>query len=133
MTSGGDERRSTQRHLERLNVTYSLLVSQGATPIVFEDTRTLDISRTGVRVMVRDSVEEGMLIQLCIRIPALRNPILMVGKVRWIKPREGGSEIGIQFIGQLPPKLDELISKIQSLRGAEGMRAPEARLKRRRH
>ena len=94
----------------RYNRTYSLLTERDATPVFFHESETLDISRTGVRALFRDPVAEGVLVQLCIRIPTLRNPILMVGKVRWCGPaHDEFHQAGIQFTGMFPEGLEEII------------------------
>ncbi len=117
-----DDRRSAERYAEKLEVTYSLLADEDATPILFHDTETLDISRAGVRMQLGEEVSAGTLVQICLRVPTLKSPILMMGKIRWSgKIGEGTYQVGIQFFGFLPPGLEQILEQLNRLRtGATG-------------
>jgi hypothetical protein len=122
------DNRNAQRYPEALSVTYALLTDRSTTPIFLHETETVNISRRGARLLMPEPVGEHTLIQLCIRMPALRDPILMVSKVRWCRALEGGKhDVGVQFIGQLPPRLEELIGKMATLRQEFGVRPPRAK------
>ncbi|MBN1477434.1 PilZ domain-containing protein [Candidatus Sumerlaeota bacterium] len=113
MTSG-DERRKSQRHREMLEIAYSFMSESPGVPSLFDETQTLDISRRGVKVHLTKPVALETLVQMAIRLPALRSPILMVGKVRWTEEDATGHRVGIKFIGHLPPKLEQAIDTLAS-------------------
>ncbi|NUP90997.1 MAG: PilZ domain-containing protein [Candidatus Sumerlaeia bacterium] len=107
------ERRRASRHLEALDVEFAWYRGPSATPATFEAASALDISRSGIRLhLPTGAVELQRLIQLCIRLPLEPGPVLMVGKVRWCKPRQAGADVGVQFIGHLPPRLEEIIAEL---------------------
>lgn len=112
-----EEKRLNERFREALEVTYSFLVERDSTPVLFKDTQTLDISREGVRLLVHDEVHKDTLIQMSIRVPSIKNPVLMLGKVRWTDQRENGmTEVGIRFLGNLPRGLEDIVARISRLR-----------------
>jgi hypothetical protein len=116
-----NERRTTPRFDEAFDITYSLLADRDATPVLFYDSETIDISRTGVRALFEEPAPEGMLVQLCFRIPLLKSPILMIGKVRWCGPAgEGKFQAGIQFTGMFPSGLEQMIEQVRRHRAATG-------------
>ena len=110
-----DERRQSTRYDVNLDVSYALLADGTSTPSMSERTKALDISRKGIRVRLNQEVTHDTLIQLCIRLPALRDPILMVGKVRWVQRDGEGFQVGIQFIGHLPPKLEKVVRELSTM------------------
>jgi PilZ domain len=120
--ASGDERRKSHRHREMLEIAYSLMSDSPGVPSLFDETQTLDISRRGVKVHLAQPVDLDTLVQMAIRLPSLRSPILMVGKIRWTEQDSTGHRVGIQFIGHLPPKLEEAIDTLSAKRAEDESR-----------
>ena len=69
-----------------------------------------------------EEVTAGTLVQICLRVPTLKSPILMMGKIRWCgQLGKGTYQVGIQFFGFLPPGLEQILEQLNRLRtGATG-------------
>lgn len=105
------ENRQAKRYPEHLGVSYSRFISDTSTPLFASDTLTLDISRTGARVLLPHEISEDILIQLHIHIPELRRPVLMLGRVKW-RHRKGPPHVaGIQFLAEMPRHIENVIAQ----------------------
>ena len=119
-----------RRDSEKAYLKESFLMSASARPLRilseyleprsrFEHYRVEDtiVFMGSARLLSREPMKPDTLLQLCIEVPTLKNPILMMGKVRWCKSQdEHAHQIGIQFIGSLPPKLDEMLQALSQPR-----------------
>lgn len=80
--------------------------------------RTVDLSRSGVRVQLHRPLEVGMRVRLSI---ALRERLVeALGEVRSVMRAGDGYEVGLAFIDIEPPHRDALALFIASRRGREG-------------
>ena len=60
-----------------------------------------DLSETGIGILLRERVEEGAQLQVECMLPQRLQPLVVLGKVTWVREIESGRErlfyVGIQF------------------------------------
>lgn len=58
---------------------------------------SLDISANGIQVQMDKHVPVGSILRLCAEFGTEREPIYLVGEVKWVKPGDGDYMIGFQL------------------------------------
>ncbi len=64
----------------------------------------LDVSESGVRLLLREAVALGQEVSVSLEAPQHRRPILRLANVVWALPAEGGYCAGVNFQKWLPYK-----------------------------
>jgi hypothetical protein len=105
------EHRQVRRYRQRFGVSYSRFIADTTMPLLASDTLTLDISRGGARVLLPHEISQDVMIQLHIHIPELRRPVTMLGRVKWRNSQGPPHAAGIQFLGEMPPQVEEVIAQ----------------------
>ena len=97
----------------RVKITYTILSNANATPFEYGVTYSSDLSEGGARIYTDREVQVPILIQLNLAIPARPYNLLVLGKaVRCLKcPDTGLYELGIKFVGILPPNFKEFLKE----------------------
>jgi c-di-GMP-binding flagellar brake protein YcgR len=116
LISGGDgflELRRYQRFLKEIKVSYTVLSKVDSTPFEFGDAVTVDISCTGVALLMDEPISVPVLLQLQLRIPSRPYGLFVLGKTVYCTAIEeiGMYRVGIKFVGILPPDLENILSE----------------------
>jgi c-di-GMP-binding flagellar brake protein YcgR len=91
----GAERREFPRVREPFRVEYRCLTDLGVTrrPVT-----TVNLSAGGLRLRSSDALEVDTLLEIAIKLPGAREPILLRGRVVWCELAASGvSELGVEF------------------------------------
>lgn len=115
----GVERRGFKRFIQQLKVSYTVLSGIGATPFEYGVAETVDISRSGVRLVVDDIIEAPMLVQMHIHVPNRSYGLFVMGKLifcRGVQNKKANYEVGIKFVGLLPADLEEILREVEKER-----------------
>lgn len=117
---------SIQERRQHVRISQSLEVSYWASKQLLRfSSRSVDISRGGICLPVLQRLEAGTIIQLEIRSPEVRKPIVATAKVVWLKEKRNRQfpfEIGIKFIEITPSDskvLDGLCKKLEDEHSAD--------------
>jgi hypothetical protein len=99
-----------------LKVTYTVLSKVDSTPFEFGDSMTLDISRTGLALLLDEPIPVPILLQLQLRVPTRPYGLFVLGKSVYCTPVEeiGMYRVGIKFVGILPPDLEQVLEEVQT-------------------
>lgn len=112
-----EEESRDQRRYERLSckmkITYTVLSSVNATPMEYGVTFSHDLSEGGVCLYTDRGIDVPMLMQLNLAIPVRPFHLLVLGKALRCRKCEdtGLFEVGVKFVGILPPNFKELVMK----------------------
>jgi hypothetical protein len=120
---GGDtDKRRYQRFLREVKVSYTILSKVDSTPFEFGDSVTLDISRSGLALLLDEPVPVPILLQLQLRVPSRAYGLFVLGKAVYCAPVEeiGMYRVGIKFVGILPPDLETVLEEVQGRSAARG-------------
>lgn len=110
---GRDNRRYERFHC-KIRITYTILSEADATPLEYGVTYSTNLSEGGVCIFHTDrEVKVPVLMQLNLGIPVRPFHLLILGKaVRCVKSKEPGLyEVGVKFVGILPPNFKEVVKK----------------------
>ena len=107
--------RRYERFLETVKVSYTILSSVDSTPFEFGEAQTLDISRGGLALLLREKVAVPGLLQLQLRFPQRPYGMFVLGKTVYCTPVEnvGKFRTGIKFVGLLPEDLEAVLNEAQ--------------------
>jgi len=110
------DQRRFKRFLRDLKVTYTVLSKVDSTPFEFGDSVTLDISRTGLALLLDEPIPVPILLQLQLRVPTRPYGLFVLGKSVYCSPVEeiGMYRVGIKFVGILPPDLEQVLDEVQT-------------------
>ena len=97
----------------QLKVTYTILSRTNASPEEFGVTRSKDLSEGGIRLYADRPVQVPVLVQLNLEVPVRPFHLLVLGKaVRCEKKTDPDHyEIGIKFVGILPPNFKQMLNE----------------------
>jgi len=111
------EKRSYQRFLKQVKVSYTILSRVDSTPFEFGDALTVDISRGGLSLLLDEPVPVPGLLQLHLRVPRCPYGLFVLGKTVHCTPVEdiGMYRVGIKFVGLLPPDLEIALNEIPDI------------------
>jgi len=109
------EKRRFKRFLRDLKVTYTVLSKVDSTPFEFGNSVTIDISRTGVSLLVDEPLPVPILLQLQLSVPTRPYGLFILGKTVYCSPSEdtGMYRVGIKFVGILPPDLEKILREVE--------------------
>ena len=113
----------------KLKVTYTIISKSDTTPFEFEVTHTKDLSESGVCIFTERDVRPPVLLQLNISVPARPFHLLILGKAVWCRPSADSPnlhEVGIKFVGILPPNFREMIKEFAPSVWSDSKTSPEA-------
>ncbi len=95
------ERRSALRRLSSESVSVQVLQSceNGSCPARVIDTRTVDVSSHGMRLLVAERLETGRIFDICVELHDHSRRFLLTGETRWCRyhSEQGGYELGIEI------------------------------------
>lgn len=111
-----DERRF-ERFPCNLRMTYTILSSSDSTPYEYGVANARNLSEAGVLIFTEQDISAPVLMQLNINLPVRPFHMLVLGKaLRSESQTENGLfEIGIKFVGILPPEFKRLLQQISPL------------------
>ncbi len=95
------ERRSASRRLSSESVSVQVLQScdndSCSTRVI--DTRTVDVSSHGMRLLVAERLETGCIFDICVELRDHSRRFLLTGETRWCRDHseQGGYELGIEI------------------------------------
>jgi len=106
----GDKRRH-DRHSCHLKMTYTILSSTDSTPYEYGVAHSLDLSESGVCIYTEQKVKVPILMQLNLNLPMRPFHLLILGKAVRCNPapEAGLFEVGVKFVGILPPEFKRLV------------------------
>lgn len=94
------ERRSVPRRLSRESVSVQVLqpCENDSGPARVIDTRTVDVSSHGMRLLAAERLESGRIFDICVELRDHPRRFLLTGETRWCRyqPEQGGYELGIE-------------------------------------
>jgi Tfp pilus assembly protein PilZ len=106
----GKERRQSRRVFHEFDTRYRY---HGDLTQSWSTARTLDLSATGLRFKSEVPMEHGAALELSLQLPGSQEPLVIRGRVMWIKPMANGqTEVGVQFMDLTPTQeahIDELV------------------------
>ena len=97
-----NDRRAFKRFAQTLKVSYTVLSGIGATPFEYGVAETVDISRSGLKIVVEEEIAAPMLVQLNITVPTRAYGLFVLGKAVYCTPREEpetGFDVGQALFG----------------------------------
>jgi len=109
------ERRRHERYACNLKMTYTILSSNESTPFEYGVAHSRNLSETGVSIYTEQPIKIPILMQLNISLPMRPFHLLILGKaLRCVaaEDKPGLYEIGIKFVGILPPEFKSLMSQL---------------------
>lgn len=109
------DKRQYQRLLRDLKISYTILSKVDSTPFEFGNSSTVDISRTGLGILLDEAIPVPILLQLQIRVPDRPYGLFVLGKSIYCNPIEesGMYRVGIKFVGILPPDLEKILADME--------------------
>ena len=114
-TKSGREKRRHERYSCNLKMTYTILSSNEATPFEYGVAHSRNLSESGVAIFTEHEIQVPILMQLNINLPMRPFHLLILGKaLRCIdaKDQPGLYEIGVKFVGILPPEFKALVGQL---------------------
>jgi hypothetical protein len=102
-------------------MTYSILSSRASNPFEFGVAQAKNLSENGVCIFTEQEIQVPVLLQLNVNLPMRPFHMLLLGKALRCQKTEGRDlyEIGIKFVGILPPEFKRLVSVFPSSGEAE--------------
>lgn len=109
------EKRRYERLIRDLKVSYMIIAEVDKTPFEFGNSQLLDISKTGLAMLVDEPVPTRMLLQLQMHLPEHPAGLIVLGKTVYCKPEEelGLYRVGIRFVGIVQPDLETDLDELQ--------------------
>jgi len=109
------EKRRHERFLKKVRISYTLLSKVDSTPFEFGDAVTIDISRGGLSLLLKEPVPVPGLLQLHLRVPRALYGLFVLGKTVHCTPVEdiGMYRVGIKFVGLLPDDLEKALTDME--------------------
>jgi len=113
-THAGENRRRHERYLCNLKMTYTILSSVDSTPFEYGVAHSKDLSESGVCVFTEHKIDVPILMQLNINLPMRPFHLLILAKALRCGTSEDANlyEVGLKFVGILPPEFKRLVSEI---------------------
>lgn len=118
MSSHNDKRKHVR--LEGRGTAFIELLSAavdkpGQAPILV--CKSVDISRTGLRVCLDEPIEERSILQLGMDLPELEHTLYLIGEVRWSRPTDDGDGywVGFELIESDETNIDEWYALVDAL------------------
>jgi len=97
------EKRKEPRFNVGIKVGYMVLMDSLSTPYMEGSTQSINLSESGVCILIDERIKVPMLIQLNLRVSKIQYPLILLGKVEWCKEYSYRKYlVGIRFIGNLP-------------------------------
>jgi len=102
-------------------MTYSILSSRASNPFEYGVAQAKNLSENGVCIFTEQEVQVPVLLQLNVNLPMRPFHMLLLGKA--LRCQKAGDrdlyEVGIKFVGILPPEFKRLVSVFPSSGEAE--------------
>lgn len=110
--SMNENKRVRERHTLSLPVMYANLTRPGAVTYSYQQTSTLDISSSGVALVLNEDFNEDDLVQVVVLLPDSPHVVTALAKTVWSNKDEQTNtyHAGMQFV-QSSPDLDEILMK----------------------
>ncbi len=123
---GVADKRRHKRYACNLKMTYTILSSVDSTPFEYGVAHSKDLSEAGVCIYTEHHVDVPILMQLNINLPMRPFHILLLAKALRCKQASDSSlyEVGLKFVGILPPEFKRLVVELAPEGAAED--APDA-------
>ncbi len=114
MAASEEEHRKHIRHVCDMRMTYTILSSTDSTPFEYGIANAKNLSEAGVCIFTEQEIQAPVLMQLNISLPVRPFHMLILGKALRCEPATDSDlyEIGLKFVGILPPEFRGLISEI---------------------
>lgn len=108
------EKRRHERYSCNLRMTYTILSSLDSTPFEYGVAHSKDLSEAGVCIYTEHNIKVPILMQLNINLPMRPFHLLILAKALRSKkmPDSNLHEVGLKFVGILPPEFKRLVSEI---------------------
>jgi c-di-GMP-binding flagellar brake protein YcgR len=94
------ERRRAERVPLTVTMRYATYHSDDDNSIL-ENARAVDLSRTGVQILLETPLPIPVYMQVAIRMPDRTAPIILLGKSIWSRPEGEKHRAGVQFLGHI--------------------------------
>lgn len=107
----GEENRASERHTVTIPVLYANLTHPGTVTYSYQQSSTLDISASGVGLVLDEDIDKSDLVQVVMMLPV--SPFVLTGLAQAIWSRQGQDDqfrAGLRFV-QIPPELTEDLLK----------------------
>ncbi|MCX8038223.1 MAG: PilZ domain-containing protein [Candidatus Sumerlaeia bacterium] len=113
------EKRRYERFLKEVHVSYTVLSKVENTPFEFGNSVTLNISRTGLLLLLPEPMPVPVLLQLQLRLPNRPFGLFVLGKTVYCSRMEEINmyRVGIKFVGILPPELESVLEDVKDSKG----------------
>lgn len=111
---GTRDQRRHERYACHLKMTYTILASNDSTPYEYGVAHSRNLSESGVSILAEQKVKVPILMQLNINLPMRPFHLLILAKAVRCEPMPNSSlfEIGLKFVGILPPEFKRLVSTL---------------------
>lgn len=111
---GAHDQRRHERYVCHLKMTYTILSTNDSTPYEYGVAHSRNLSESGVSVMTEQRIKVPILMQLNINLPMRPFHLLILAKaVRCdVLPNSNLFEIGLKFVGILPPEFKRLVATL---------------------
>lgn len=108
------DKRKYERYLCNLRMTYTILSSVDSTPFEYGVAHSKDLSEAGVCIFTEHNIKVPILMQLNINLPMRPFHLLILAKaLRCAKLTDSDLfEVGLKFVGILPPEFKRLVSEL---------------------
>jgi len=96
MENNNHERRSEQRLTETVTILLERYAAEfdNSHPASIVICRSLDISANGLQVRIDEPIPVGTILRLCAQFSSGRQPLYVVGEVKWLREEGGAYDIG---------------------------------------
>ncbi len=110
----GIDRRRHERYTCNLKMTYTILSSVDTTPFEYGVAHSKDLSESGVCIYTEHGIEVPILMQLNINLPMRPFHLLILAKAMrtHMDDETGLHEVGLKFVGILPPEFKRLVTEL---------------------
>jgi len=117
----GIDRRRHERYNCNLKMTYTILSSVDTTPFEYGVAHSKDLSESGVCIFTEHGIEVPILMQLNINLPMRPFHLLILAKAMrtHLDDDTGLHEVGLKFVGILPPEFKRLVTELSPSIGPE--------------
>jgi len=127
----GIEKRRYQRFRCSLKMTFTILSSADTTPFEYGVASSKDLSEAGVCIFTEHNIRVPILMQLNISLPVRPFHLLVLAKALRCTRNEtsGLYEVGLKFVGILPPEFKRLVRDLAPVvesESGESVQSPES-------